>query len=50
MNSQQVQILVGIGAYLLFAIGIGISYAKKSNKCSEAYFLGDRGLGPGSPH
>ncbi|NLN46363.1 MAG: sodium/proline symporter [Clostridiaceae bacterium] len=46
MTSQQVQILVGIAAYLLFAIGIGIWYAKKSNKGSEAYFLGDRGLGP----
>jgi len=46
MTSDNIQILVGIAAYLIFAIGIGIWYAKKSNTNSDEYFLGGRGLGP----
>lgn len=46
MTADQIQLLVGIGAYLLFAIGIGIWYAKKSNTSSDDYFLGGRSLGP----
>lgn len=32
--------------YMLVVIGIGIVFAKKANKNSEAYFLGGRTLGP----
>jgi sodium/proline symporter len=39
------QILVAMGAYLLFFIGVGVWYAKKSNIGTEKYFLGGRGLG-----
>ena len=46
MTPEQIKIIVGIALYLLFAIGIGIWYARKSNRNSDEYFLGDRGLGP----
>ena len=46
MSSANVQILVAMLAYLSLSIGIGIWFAKRSNKNAEAYFLGERGLGP----
>jgi sodium/proline symporter len=46
MTPDQIQILAAIGFYLLFSIGVGIWYAKKSNTSSNDYFLGGRGLGP----
>ena len=46
MTPDNIKILIGIGAYLIFAVGIGIWYARKSNRNSDEYFLGDRGLGP----
>lgn len=46
MSAEQIQILIAIGAYLIFSIAIGVWYAKKSNTNSEEYFLGGRGLGP----
>jgi len=46
MGAGNVQILILMGAYLLFSIGIGIWYAKKSNTGSAEYFLGGRSLGP----
>lgn len=46
MTPQSIQIIIGIAAYLVFAIGIGIWYARKSNRNSQEYFLGGRGLGP----
>ncbi len=46
MTADKIQILVAMGVYLAFAIGIGLWYAKKSNENSEEYFLGGRGLGP----
>jgi sodium/proline symporter len=38
--------LVGIGAYLLAMIFIGVWCARKSNTNPEEYFLASRGLGP----
>ena len=46
MTTDKIQILVAMGVYLVFAIAIGLWYAKKSNLNSEEYFLGGRGLGP----
>lgn len=46
MTPENIKIVVGIVIYLIFAIGIGIWYARKSNRNSDEYFLGDRGLGP----
>ncbi len=46
MGMDQFQIIAAIGCYLLFSLVIGFWYAKKSNKNSEEYFLGGRGLGP----
>jgi len=46
MTSEQIRILIGIAIYLIFAIGIGIWYAKRSNQNSDDYFLGGRSLGP----
>lgn len=45
MNPSTVQILIAMGAYLLFFIGVGLWYTKKSNIGTENYFLGGRGLG-----
>ncbi|MDR2784889.1 MAG: sodium/proline symporter [Treponema sp.] len=38
--------LVGIGAYLVSMIIIGLWYARKSNANPEEYFLASRGFGP----
>ena len=46
MNSESIQILIAMIIYMAAVIGIGIYYAKKANKSSEAYFLGGRSLGP----
>ncbi len=46
MSAEKIQILVAMGAYLAFAIAIGVWYSKKSNSNPEEYFLGGRGLGP----
>jgi sodium/proline symporter len=46
MTAAQIQILVAIGAYLAFTIGVGLWFAKKSSANTEAYFLGGRTLGP----
>lgn len=46
MSLEQIQIVVAMACYLLFALGIGVWYAKKSNSNSDEYFLGARGLGP----
>ncbi len=46
MLGSNVQILVAMGVYLLFTIGISLWYSKRSNQNAEAYFLGERGLGP----
>ena len=46
MDSQTLQILISMVVYMAAVIGIGVFYAKKSNKSSENYFLGGRSLGP----
>lgn len=46
MDASNGQILILMGAYLLFSIGIGVWYAKRSNAGSAEYFLGGRSLGP----
>jgi sodium/proline symporter len=44
--SANLQTLVGMVAYLLTMITIGLWYARRSNSNPEEYFLGKRGLGP----
>jgi len=46
MSAANMQILIAMGCYLLFTIGISLWYSKKSSRNTEAYFLGGRGLGP----
>ncbi len=46
MDAYNPQILILMGVYLVFSIGIGVWYAKKSNTGSAEYFLGGRSLGP----
>lgn len=40
------QTLISMCLYVALIIGIGIHYAQRANKNSEAYFLGGRSLGP----
>ncbi len=46
MDGNTLQILIAMVIYMAAVIGIGIVYAKRANKNSEAYFLGGRSLGP----
>ena len=46
MDSKTIQILFAMVVYMAVVIGIGVFYAKRANKNSEAYFLGGRSLGP----
>ena len=46
MNGNTIQILIAMVVYMTIVIGIGVIYAKRANKNSEAYFLGGRSLGP----
>ena len=46
MDSSTLQIFLAMAGYMLIVIGIGIFYAKRSNKSSEDYFIGGRTLGP----
>ena len=46
MDSGKLQILVAMVVYMAFVIGIGVAFAKRANKNSESYFLGNRSLGP----
>jgi sodium/proline symporter len=46
MGSANTQTLIGIGAYLVVMIIVGLWYARRSNSNPEEYFLGKRGLGP----
>ena len=41
-----IQILIAMIVYMAAVILIGVLYAKRANKNSEAYFLGGRSLGP----
>lgn len=40
------QIMITMAVYMAAVIGIGIAFARRANKNSEAYFLGGRSLGP----
>ena len=46
MDSNTLQILIAMVVYMTAVILIGLMYAKKANKNSEAFFLGGRSLGP----
>ena len=46
MDSSTLQIFIAMAGYMLIVIGIGLFYAKRSNKSSEDYFIGGRTLGP----
>ena len=46
MDANTIQILIAMIVYMAVVIGIGVLYAKRANRNSEAYFLGDRSLGP----
>ena len=46
MDGNTIQILIAMVIYMAVVIGIGVLYAKRANKNSEAYFLGGRSLGP----
>ncbi|MDR0929144.1 MAG: sodium/proline symporter [Oscillospiraceae bacterium] len=46
MDSSMVQTIIAMGVYMAAVIGIGIAFARRANKNSEAYFLGGRSLGP----
>ncbi|MDY3845971.1 MAG: sodium/proline symporter PutP [Eubacteriales bacterium] len=43
---EKVQLLIAMIVYMLIVIGIGIYFARRSQKSSENYFLGGRSLGP----
>ncbi|MBR7165821.1 MAG: sodium/proline symporter, partial [Clostridia bacterium] len=46
MDSKTLQILIAMVFYMTAVILIGVFYAKKANKNSEAFYLGGRSLGP----
>ena len=43
---ETMQIMITMIVYMAAVIAIGIAFARKANKSSEAYFLGGRSLGP----
>lgn len=46
MQANSMQHLAAMIIYMAAVIGIGVFFAKRANKNSEAYFLGGRTLGP----
>ena len=44
--NDTIQILIAMVIYMAAVIVIGVLYARRANKNSEAYFLGGRSLGP----
>ena len=46
MNGENLQHLIAMIVYMSAVVGIGIYFAKRANRNAEAYFLGDRSLGP----
>ncbi|MEL7608115.1 MAG: sodium/proline symporter PutP [Bacillota bacterium] len=46
IDSGRIQILITMVCYMAVVIGIGLYFAKRSNKNSEEYFIGGRSLGP----
>jgi sodium/proline symporter len=46
MNASTGQVLLGMGLYFMSIILVSLWFTRKSNKNPEAFFLGQRGLGP----
>lgn len=46
MNAENLQHLLAMVIYMAAVVGIGIYFAKRANRNADAYFLGDRSLGP----
>lgn len=46
MSSETLQHLIAMIVYMLAVLSIGVYFAKRANKDSSTYFLGDRSLGP----
>lgn len=46
MSGDTTQIFIAMVVYMAIVIGIGLFYAKRSNENSEAFFIGERSLGP----
>ncbi len=46
MDGKTIQIMIAMVIYMAAVILIGLVYAKRANKDTEAYFLGGRSLGP----
>ena len=46
MSGENLQHLIAMVIYMLVVVGIGVYFAKRANRNAEAYFLGDRSLGP----
>ncbi|MDR0885036.1 MAG: sodium/proline symporter PutP [Clostridiales Family XIII bacterium] len=46
MSADSIKTMISMIAYLLFMVGIGVFYAKRSNEDSESYYIGGRSLGP----
>lgn len=44
--NDTIQIMITMIIYMAAVIAIGVAFAKKANKSSDAYFLGGRTLGP----
>lgn len=43
---ENLQMLITMCVYIMIVIGIGVFFAKRSNKNSENFFIGGRSLGP----
>ena len=43
---ETLQILIVVVIYVVAVIIIGVTFARKANASSDAYFLGGRSLGP----
>ncbi len=46
MSSNDIQVIAAMALYFIVVLSVGFFYLRKSNKDSESYFLGGRGLGP----
>jgi sodium/proline symporter len=46
MSGNHVQMLIGIGLYLVMLVVVSLWYVRKSNTNIESYFLAKRGFGP----
>jgi sodium/proline symporter len=46
VDISNVKILVGMGIYFVFIIGVAVMFMRRSNTDAESFFLGRRALGP----